>query len=481
VATEELPEHPNLTHLRGQARDLQRGLRNGDPTTLKRAGRTEPIPDYSLARAQRAIARRFGFTSWARLKHHVEAINAKTWVPPEASEDEPVPDRFLRLACLNYASDDPVGWQAAAELRVANPDIATTALSVAAVCGDAAAVRRHLSADPGSAQRPAGPYEWSPLMYLAYSRLDTGTEAVLATARLLVDAGADPNDGRFFGGLSTPFTVLTGVFGGGEQHPPPHRAAIPLARLLLSRGAEANDGQTLYNRMFTVEDDFLGVLFEFGLGDGDGGPWRRLLPDLLQSPAESLRDLLAWAVTHDQRARVALLAEHGVDVLSPYDGGKTPIDLAVANGLREMRNVLQTFGAVPTPLSPVDAFISAALAGDAEEVFATSPEIVAAAREQRPALLVWAASQGRLSAIELLVANRFDLNAYGRGDVPVEQEWQTALHTAVEHGHGDVIRLLVALGADTSLRDKRFDATPLDWSDHFERPDLRRLLDGLDP
>ena len=120
-------------------------------------------------------------------------------------------------------------------------------------------------------------------------------------ARLLLDAGADPNDGRFFLGLPTPFTVLTGVFGGGERDPAPHPRATPLARLLLSAGADANDGQTLYNRMFNAADDFLEVLFEFGLGRGDGGPWRRLLPDVLPAPDTILDGLIGWAVTHDQR------------------------------------------------------------------------------------------------------------------------------------------------------------------------------------
>ena len=37
--------------------------------------------------------------------------------------------------------------------------------------------------------------------------------ATLETARLLLDASADPNDGRFWHALPTPFTVLTGVLG----------------------------------------------------------------------------------------------------------------------------------------------------------------------------------------------------------------------------------------------------------------------------
>ena len=37
-----------------------------------------------------------------------------------------------------------------------------------------------------------------------------------------------------------------------------------------------------------------------------------------------LRSLLAWAITHDQRRRVTLLAEHGVDIVSPFTEQRSP-------------------------------------------------------------------------------------------------------------------------------------------------------------
>ena len=99
-----------------------------------------------------------------------------------------------------------------------------------------------------------------------------------AAARLLLDAGADPNAGYLWHGLPTPFTALTGAFGEGELGPvrqPRHPHSLALARLLLEAGADPNDGQALYNRMFEPGNDHLELLLEFGLGTGDGGPWRR--------------------------------------------------------------------------------------------------------------------------------------------------------------------------------------------------------------
>ena len=36
--------------------------------------------------------------------------------------------------------------------------------------------------------------------------------------------------------------------------------------------------------MFGDDDDHLVLLFEFGLGTGDGGPWRNRLGDAIDSP-----------------------------------------------------------------------------------------------------------------------------------------------------------------------------------------------------
>src|ERR1700753_1015402 len=102
---------------------------------------------------------------------------------------------------------------------------------------------------------------------------DVDRAATLETAQLLIRAGADPNDGRFWHALPTPFTVLTGVLGYGERHQPRHPHAIDFARLLLEAGADPNDGQALYNRMFGANDDHLVLLFEFGLGRATRGPW----------------------------------------------------------------------------------------------------------------------------------------------------------------------------------------------------------------
>lgn len=451
-----LPERPDLSQLKRQARDLQR--------------RTSGL---TLAQAQLAVARRHGFASWPRLKHQVDAITARSWVPtgsPAGSAADLLADR----ACLTYADGDhDQSFDAGRALR-AGAGLAPTSFLSDVVSADVAAVRRLLDADPAAAVRPLGPRDWSPLMYLAYARTGATEADVLDTATSLLDTGADPNDGRFFTGLATPFTVLTGVLGGGERDEPAHPHRHALAELLLERGADPNDAQALYNLQFATDDRPLDLLLRHGLGHGSGAPWRLLLPDLLASPRALLRRLLHWAVEHDQRERVALLAAHGVDV-SRVSGGASSLELALVTGHPRMADVLRAFGVGEPDLDPVETLVAAALVGDREAVAEVSGA-VAAAHRQRPGLLVWAAALGRIEAIDLLVETGFDVNALGRGDVPVEQPWQTALHTAVEHDDPAMVRRLLELGADPDVRDARFDGTALDWADHLGHELIAEIL-----
>ncbi len=488
MPTVPLPQDPNLEQLRRQARDLQRAVRQGEPRGTALAAEFRPgLPmnaSFPLSAAQLVIARCYGFASWSKLRRHLDVVTPRSFSPDSATSSDKSPaDRFLRVACLTYQDDSPADREAAAALLAADPQLPSSSIAVAAACADAVQVRQFLATDPSSATAPSGPFGWSPLLYQAFARLDVGLDHTLDTARLLIGAGADPNDGRFWHGLPTPFTVLTGVFGAGEGDQPSHPHAMAFARLLLQSGADPNDGQTLYNRMFSSNDDHLVLLFEYGLGRGDGGPWHRLLGDALESPRVMLRNLLWWAITHDQRERVALLAGHGVDIQTRFTevryrtaNGHTPIEEALLSGHRELADQLLALGAAPARVSPVDAFVAGALAGDIADVTRADPATVDAVRQARPGLVVWAAAQGAPTSVELLVAAGFDVNAYGRSDAPIDQPWHTALHVAAQDGNHRLAERLLALGADPQLRDVNYDATALDWARYFDHADVAALL-----
>jgi hypothetical protein len=86
-----------------------------------------------------------------------------------------------------------------------------------------------------------------------------------------------------------------------------------------------------------------------------------------------------------------------------------------------------------------------------------------------------------MDAARLLLDLGFDVNALGRGDAPRNGRWETALHVAAGDGNLDIARLLLAHGADPTIRDARFDSTPLGWARHFDHHELVDLLEPITP
>jgi len=494
MATVRLPGDPSLEQLRKRAKDLREQARAGAPDALALVGAHHPDGPHapSLAGAQLVVARSHGFPSWSALKRHIETIERYRRVPDRIVATHSFADEFLSLACLRYGhDDDPVRWQRAAELLTAHPQLTEASVHVAAAAADADALRVLLAADAALATAEGGPFRWEPLLYLAYARHnpDISAEATVRATRLLIEHGADPNAGYLWHGLASPFTTLAGALGGGEGAQPAHPQADALARTLLSAGADPNDAQALYNRQFGADDHHLLLLLEHGLGRGDGGPWRARLGGAIPSPADLIRDQLWWAITHDLADRVRLLAEHGADLRAPFQfdehrpayqavwSGTTPKRLAAVCGSARVLALLAA-GGVPSPLGDgVDGLIAAALAGDHATVNRLRQH-AAEARRQRPGLIVWAAGRSAWHAVPLLVELGFDVNALGRADVPLEQEWESALHQAAAADDLASARMLIELGADPNIHDARFGDTPLGWAEHFGH---RQVADFLRP
>jgi hypothetical protein len=500
VPTRRLPSDPNLEQLRNHAKTLQRRVRSADDEAVALAREFHPrltdspagaheLAAFTRADAQLVLARLYGFPSWTKLRRHVELVKQYSRSPHRQpvggavrSQQELV-DEFLRLACLTYdASIDSQGrWQQARELLSEHPELAAASIHTIAAVGDIAAARVLLDDDPAQTCLPGGPHDWEPLLYLAYSRIDSTQRghSTLEVAQLLLEHGADPNAGFLWEGLTSPFTALTGCFDQGEGDPPPHLYRMQLARLLLDAGADANDTQAIYNLSWIPGDDWLELLLDYGLGRGSGGPWHARLAPAHPTPPQLLQDALLWATLYDNAERVRLLLHHGVDVDGhgtghPLMEGLSAYQFAMLSGSSEIADVLAAAGA-DTTLDPVDAFLAACMRADRPAVkaqLATEPTLATRAVARRPQLIIRAAELGRIDALRLLVELGFDVNHVRR---------LTALHQAAFDGNLDLVKLLVELGADPTIQDRSYNSTALGWAEHNNQHAVIDYLTRLQP
>ncbi len=258
------------------------------------------------------------------------------------------------------------------------------------------------------------------------------------------------------------------------------RSELALARLLLEAGADANDGQALYNRGWVVDEDegWLELLLEFGLGSGDGGPWRRLLGERQDSPQAMMEDLLMAAAANGLAGRVRRLLARGVDPQGqgsrhPIYQGRSPVQEAGLGGHMDVVSLLVDAGA-SWEHDQVDALLAAATAGDRNTVarmLAANPGLRESAIERRPGQLVRAATEDSYEAVAVLIELGFDVNARPR---------TAPLHEAAMRGNLRVIGLLLDHGADPSLRDTDYDATPAGWAEHHGQAEAYEFLSRLE-
>jgi ankyrin repeat protein len=492
-----LPGNANLEQLKNGAKSFQRAVRAGDPGAAEvvrefhpRLSDAQPgspeLSGFTRTAAQLVVARQFGFASWPKLKAHLELVARYARSPHEQPVGEPladdraVIDEFLALACLNYGDDDPDRFRRAELLLQEHDWLARASIHTIAATGEIDAARELLDRDPSQASLVGGPHGWEPLLYLTYSRVALGPgRSAVVVARLLLEHGADPNVGYLWEGLIPPFTAVTGALGGGGDLPK-HEQELPLARLLLQAGADANDGQALYNQGWgpSAGEDWLELLFEFGLGTGDGGPWRRRLGERQDSPQKMVEDLLIAAAKHGFTDRVRRLLARGVDpegreAKHPIYRGRSPVQEAALNGHMEIVALLVDAGA-SWEHDAVDELVATAMSGDrtaVERLLAAEPGLRGRAIARCPDQLVRAAEQDSYEAVAVLIELGFDVNARSR---------TAPLHEAAMRGNLPVIRLLLDRGADPNIHDTGYDATPAGWAEHHGQRQAQQLLEALE-
>jgi ankyrin repeat protein len=457
----DLPARPDLGQLRHQARDLLRAARAGDPAA---AGRIQAVSGrMTLAAAQLAVAREYGFASWPRLKAEVEA---------RGTDLAQKVDAFLEASVRDWTGR-------AARMLAVTPEIAGHDFRTAVILGDAARVRETLRRDPGLATQTEPRRGWTPLHAVCGSRwhrLDPARgEGLLAVARLLLAAGADPsartgahNDGwsplrcAVAGAANPAITSLLLEHGavpddhdlylacfGGDDH--------ESLRLLLSHAPNVAETTALAAPISTGDTEGVRLLLQagadpnrlppadlYGVGHADDPPW----------PA-------AYAAVRSRcpAELVELLLGHGADPDAAGPDGRSPYALATSQGRTDLTGLLRGYGA-RGDASDVDRFLSACLRTDhaeAKRQSAAHPGLPGQVARARPDAVVQAAEAGRTQAIRLLLDLGFDIE--GRGD-----NGATALHAAAYSGSAGTVRFLLARGADIEARDTTWDSPPLGWA-----------------
>ena len=462
MPSRELPARPHIDHLRNEAKALHKAFDGRAPNALQRI--RDVLGDrktLKLTDAQRVIAREYGFPTWSLLRAHVQASRGT---------GEAI-DAFLA------AVQEQDRERARSVLRTRS-HIATESLHVAAVLGRLDDAKRLIAEDPSRVTARAGNPAADPLLFLCYSPFhgesDERDAGLLATARLLLESGADPNtrDGQY--GVPALYAV-TGM-----------RSVLPLARLLLDAGASPTDGESVFHAAERFHEDALEMLLSAGVDLNHTGEWGNTpLYFLLRwhnvAAEPQVRQGFLWLLNHDADPNVRcgkerenslhvaarrgqlpeiiqLLLNYGADLNSRRGDGSSAWMLAKRGGFDEAAWVLERAGAEVETLSPRDALLAACGRGETDTARRlTSPELLSRLEPSDYLLLPEAAAAGRGAAVSACLAAGFPVDT-------ADESGATALHHCAIHGAAGPVRRLLDAGADFRIRDREHSSTPLGWA-----------------
>jgi ankyrin repeat protein len=453
-----LPAQPHLDHLRREARDLLRAARAGEATAT---ARILALSDrLTLAAAQLAVARDYGFASWAKLKVEVQA---------RVDDMAQLAEQFCQASISDWTGR-------AVRMLAARPELADYNFATAVVLGDSGKVRSAIRADPALVTRPDPRTGWTALHAACGSRwhqLDpVRSDGLLGVAELLLDAGADPNGRPDSAGRASQWTPLLCAVAGA-----PNPA---ITELLLDRGAVPTD-KDLYLAGFADDHQCLRLLLDHAtdvraiarmalsapISGNDADGVRMLLeagadPGQYHDDNEQPCPVIYAAVRSNCAAEIVdLLLGYDADPVLPGPDGKSPLALATSMGRADLAALLRQHGA-PDDATNLDGFLWACLRADragAERPLASQPDILSQlASEQQATTMIRAAETGNTEAMRIMLDMGFLIDARG-GD-----HGSTALHAAAFSGSADVAKLLIERGADVEACDGEWNDTPVVWS-----------------
>ncbi|HUE43597.1 MAG TPA: ankyrin repeat domain-containing protein [Candidatus Sulfotelmatobacter sp.] len=449
--------HLNLEYYRKQAKKLLKATRAGDADALARlaaVSRRVRAEDYKLHEAQLAIARGEGFASWPKF----QAVLTESKLNYQE----------MAKGFVDAATSD---LRRATKLLVAHPELARAGIWVALVLGDVAAVKEVLGRDSEFAKRKGGPDNFEPLIYVCFSRFGNRasgrSDGLIETARLLLKHGAHAS--ASFTPADLPGNPLSCLYAATGLNNNPQ-----LALLLLEAGANPNDGESLYHSTEHAGLECTKLLLRFGarvagsnalnhmLDREDPGGVRLLLdaggdPGDLNHRGETS---LHWAVYRRRSLPVVeMLLERGAPLDVRRKDGRTTYALAMQSGQKETAALLRARGA-NTELNDIDALVAAWADGDENLRRATSEALREKMRSPENAKLLPDLAQNHATdSVRALLDAGVPIDS--RGDMG-----ETALHWACWKGFADLAKLLVERGASLTIKDAQYHGTPPGWFGH---------------
>jgi ankyrin repeat protein len=468
-----LPERASLAFLKKQAKDLIRLHRDGNPEAIARfrealpaaAGRSDAeiaALGLRLHDAQSCVARSYGFASWADLRSYVEVQSA-------SRNDHAA--RVLHWLGLVYSGAvdgrgiDRANPRIAARVLAESPDLAAGDPYLACAIGDEDALRAATKADPAWVNRPGGPLRLPPLVAIAHSslcQLPEFRQRLHRCARFLLAAGADPN--QRIGLRWPPASVsapddehpLSALYGAaGKNHD------LDLTRILLDAGADPNDGESLYHSLETFTCTRL--LLEHGARIGGSNAFYHALDfdnfaalELLLQHGADPNELLVnsshtewgspllWAIKRRRsRRHIAALLKAGADPSVSTLSGVSAYSLALQLGLGEVAELLRENGGA-TPITEEERFVAACARGDeaeAQRIRSGRPDLPGSLQEAQLRVLPDLAAEGGDDGARLMIKLGWPVAVRG-GD------WNaSALNLAVFRGNVGLTRFLLQHGA----------------------------------
>lgn len=267
-------------------------------------------------------------------------------------------ERFLQAVRDDHATQ-------AKSLLDAHPELARYSGHTAAAVADTDALAVFLRADPSSAPRPTDDGT-APLIYAVVADVKTALgvseSARVEAVRLLLDAGADPNASVCPSGSEMGVPALYFPCNAGDT---------AVARLLLERGAQPNDGESVFHAAQRNQHACLELLVAHGADSSARHASFGNTPlHFLAGHRE--QNTLTPTVTLGMQ----WLLEHGAQVDGPRADGTTAYALAVRAGNLDVADYLASVGADVTPVTPLDRLLGACESGDA----AAAHALAAAAR-----------------------------------------------------------------------------------------------------